>query len=189
MLVDHLERKAPRVRLEVRPLDLQTVAKQMEIGEVDLCITGVLNAPPGLHERPLYAERIVSVVRRDHPGVGAQLTLDTFCSLEHITVSVRGSAFSARMDEALAALGRKRHARLSVPHFLLVPEIVARSDMISALPERLALGYADRLRILEPPIELDGFTVAQIWHERSEREPAQIWLRDVVLKLAQESQQ
>jgi len=42
---------------------------------------------------------------------------------------------------------------------------------------------------LEPPIELDGFTVAQIWHERSEREPAQIWLRDVVLKLAQESQQ
>ena len=56
---------------------------------------------------------------------------------------------------ALAALGRKRHARLAVPHFLLVPEIVARSDMISALPERLALGYANKLRILEPPVKLD----------------------------------
>jgi len=188
-LVDFLERKAPRVRLAVRPLDLQTVAKQMEIGEVDLCITGLLNAPPGLHQRPLYAERIVSVVRRDHPGVGAQLSLDTFCSLEHIMVSVRGSGFSARIDEALATLGRKRHARLAVPHFLLVPEIVARSDMISALPERLALGYASKLRIMEPPVKMDGFTVGQIWHERNQREPAQLWLREVMLDLAQKGMQ
>ncbi len=188
-LVDYLERKAPRVRLAVRPLELQTVAKQMEIGEVDLCITGLLNAPAGMHETTLYTERIVCVVRRNHPGVGEKLTLDMFCSLEHIMVSVQGSGFSARTDEALAALGRRRHARLAVPHFLLVPEIVARSDMISALPERLALGYANKLRILEPPIELAGFTVGQVWHERNQREPAQIWLREVVLKLAQKGMQ
>jgi DNA-binding transcriptional LysR family regulator len=57
--------------------------------------------------------------------------------------------------------------------------------MISALPERLARGYAKKLRILEPPLEIDGFTVGQIWHERNQREPAQLWLRDVVLELAQ----
>ena len=184
-LVDYLERKAPGVRLAVRPLDLQTVAKQMESGEVDLCITGLQNAPAGLHQQPLYAERMVSVVRRKHPGVGARLTLEKFCSLEHILVSVRGSGFSARIDEALAKLGRKRRARLAVPHFLLVPEIVARSDMISALPERLARGYANKLRIFELPLEIEGFTVGQIWHERNQREPAQLWLREVLLELAQ----
>jgi DNA-binding transcriptional LysR family regulator len=188
-LVDYLERNAPRVRLEVRPLDLQTVAKQMEIGDVDLCITGLLNAPAGMHETTLYTERIVSVVRRNHPAVGEKLTLETFCRLEHITVSVQGSSFSARIDEALAILGLRRYARLAVQHFLLVPEIVARSDMISALPERLALGYANKLRILEPPIELAGLSVGQVWHERNQREPAQIWLREVVLKLAQKGMQ
>lgn len=185
-LVDYLERKAPGVRLEVRPLDLQLVAKQMESGDVDLCITALQNAAAGLHVRALYAERIVSVVRRDHPGVGARLTLDKFCSLEHIQVLVRGSGFSTRIDEALAALGRKRRARLAVPHFLLVPEIVARSDMISALPERLARGYANRLRILEPPLDIAGFTVGEMWHERNQRDPAQQWLRDVLLELSQE---
>jgi DNA-binding transcriptional LysR family regulator len=125
------------------------------------------------------------VVRRNHPGVGAHLTLDKFCSLEHILVSVRGSGFSARIDEALAALGRKRRARLAVPHFLLVPEIVARSDMISTLPERLARGHAKKLRILELPLKIEGFTVGQIWHERNQREPAQLWLREVLLELAQ----
>ncbi len=184
-LVDYLERKAPGVRLEVRPLDLQSVARQMEIGEVDLCITGMQNAAPGLHVRPLYTERIVSVVRRNHPGIGARLTLDKFCSLEHIQVSVRGSGFTARVDEALAALGRKRRARLAVPHYLLVPEMVARSDMISSLPERLARGYANRLRILEPPLDIPGFTVGEMWHERNQRDPAQRWLRDVLLQLAQ----
>ena len=184
-LVDYLERGAPGVRLAVRPLDLQTVATQMESGEVDLCITGLQNAPAGLHTQPLYTERMVSVVRRNHPGIGARLTLEKFCSLEHILVSVRGSGFSARVDEALAALGRKRCARLAVPHFLLVPEIVARSDMISALPERLARGYAKKLRILEPPLDIPGFTVGQIWHERNQREPAQQWLRKLLLELAQ----
>jgi DNA-binding transcriptional LysR family regulator len=187
-LVDYLEHKAPGVRLEVRSLDLQLVAMQMESGEVDLCITGLQNAAPGLHLRPLYTERLVSVVRRNHPGVGARLTLDQFCSLEHIQVSVRGSGFSTRIDAALAALGRKRHARLAVPHFLLVPEIVARSDMISALPERLARGYAKQLRIFEPPVELQKFTVGEMWHERNERDPAQQWLRDVLVELAQEPQ-
>lgn len=185
-LVDYLEHKAPGVRLEVRSLDLQLVAMQMESGEVDLCITGLQNAAPGLHLRPLYTERLVSVVRRNHPDVGTRLMLDKFCSLEHIQVSVRGSGFSTRIDEALAALGRKRRARLTVPHFLLVPEIVARSDMISALPERLARGYAKQLRIFESPVELQKFTVGEMWHERNERDPAQQWLRDVLVELAQE---
>ena len=187
-LVDYLEHKAPGVSLEVRPLDLQSVAKQMENGDVDLCITGLQNAPAGLHVRPLYTERIVSVVRRKHPGVGARLTLDTFCSLEHIQVSVRGSGFSTRIDQALTVLGRKRHARLAVPHFLLIPEIVARSDMISALPERLARGYAKRLRIFEVPLDIQGFTVGEIWHERNQCDPAQQWLRDLLLDLAQKPQ-
>ena len=185
-LVDHLERAAPGVSLAVRPLDLELVAKQMESGEVDLCVTGLHNAPATMRVRPLYTERIVSVVRRDHPGVGAQLTLDTFCSLDHIQVSVRGSGISARIDEALATVGRKRRSRLAVPHFLLVPQIVARSDMISALPQRLALGYAAMLDIFEPPLEIPGFTVGAIWHERTQRDPAQQWLRDVLEDLARE---
>lgn len=184
-LLDYLERKAPGVSLEVLPLDLPAVSRQLESGEVDLYITALQNAMPGLHVRPLYAERIVSVVRRKHPGVGERLSLDEFCALEHIRVSVPGSEFSMQIDQTLATLGRRRRTRLVVPHFLLVPEIVARSDMISALPERLARGYATKLRIFDPPLEVEGFTVGEIWHERNQRDPAQQWLRDVLLLLAQ----
>jgi DNA-binding transcriptional LysR family regulator len=184
-VVDFLERKAPGVRLAVRPLELQMVEKQMEQGEVDVCITALRNAPAGLHASPLYSERIVCVVRRNHPDIGARLSLDRFCSLDHILVSVRGSSFTAQTDEALAAIGRKRRVRLSVPHFLMVPEMIARSNMIGTLPERLARGYAGKLRIVEPPLKIDGFTVAALWHERAHRDPAQQWLRELLRELAQ----
>jgi DNA-binding transcriptional LysR family regulator len=184
-LVDFLEREAPGVRLAVRPLELQLVEKQMEHGEVDVCITALRNAPAGVHARPLYTERIVCVVRRNHPDIGARLSLEQFCNLDHILVSVRGSSFSAQTDEALAAIGRKRRVRLSVPHFLMVPEIVARSNMISTLPERLARGYAGKLRIVEPPLKIEGFSVAALWHERNHRDPAQFWLRELLWELAQ----
>ncbi|MCU0897737.1 MAG: LysR substrate-binding domain-containing protein, partial [Burkholderiales bacterium] len=140
-------------------------------------------APADVRTRPLYSEGFVAVVRRDHPRVGAKLSVDLFCELDHVFVSLSGGAFAGQTDQALAALGRTRNVRLSVPHFLLVPEVVARSDMIAVLPERLARGYADRLRILATPIGIGEFTIVEAWHERVHRDPAQAWLRQVLVEL------
>jgi DNA-binding transcriptional LysR family regulator len=118
--------------------------------------------------------------------VGDQLTLDEYCALDHVLVSPSGSAFSAPADDALAAIGRSRHVRLSVPHFLLVPEILTRSDMIAVLPERLARGYGDRFRIFDLPFELAPFSVVAVWHERTHRDPALAWLRQSLSDLMSE---
>jgi hypothetical protein len=52
------------------------------------------------------------------------------------------------------------------------------------LPERLALAYADRVRSIEPPFSIRGFTIALVWHERTHRDPAQRWLRESIVQLA-----
>jgi len=188
-LVDYLAAHAPRARLAVRPTAFGALGQQLESGEVDLAVLArhrVGETLPDVHTRPLYSEGFVSVVRRDHPRVGAKLTLDVFCELDHVFVSPAGGGFAGQTDEVLAALGRSRNVRLSVPHFLLVPEIVARSDMVAVLPEQLARGYADRLRILPSPIEIGGFTIAEAWHERVHRDPAQAWLRQALVEILAE---
>jgi DNA-binding transcriptional LysR family regulator len=173
----------------VRPTAFSALGRQLESGEADLAVLArhrVAETLPDVHTRSLYSEGFVSVVRRDHPRVGAQLTLDVFCELDHVFVSPAGGGFAGQTDEVLAGLGRSRNVCLSVPHFLLVPEIVARSDMIAVLPERLARGYADRLRILRSPIEIPGFTIAEAWHERVHRDPAQAWLRQALVHILAE---
>jgi DNA-binding transcriptional LysR family regulator len=185
-LVDRLEAQAPRVRLAVRPMDFGTVARQLEAGEVDLGILGAGFAPSTARSRPLYSERFVAVVRKGHPRLPGPLTLDEFCALDHLLVSPSGGSFTAQTDEALAAIGRQRRVRLSVPHFLLVPEILARSNMIAVLPERLAQGYRDRFDVLEVPLAMAPFTIAAIWHERTHRDPALAWLRATLAELMSE---
>jgi DNA-binding transcriptional LysR family regulator len=187
-LVDHLEVHAPSCRLAVRAMDFTTVGEQLQAGEVDLAVLALQNAPPEMRSRPLYNERFVCVVRRDHPAAasvasGGRMPLEVFCTLDHVLVSPRGTAFRAQTDEALAAIGRERNVRLAVPHFLLVPEILSRTDMVAVLPERLARGYSARLAMMELPIDVPAFTIAAVWHERSHRGPAQAWLREALANL------
>jgi hypothetical protein len=40
------------------------------------------------------------------------------------------------------------------------------------------------LRLLEPPVHIDGFAVSQLWHERSEHDAGVVWLRALMTELS-----
>jgi DNA-binding transcriptional LysR family regulator len=172
-----LARDAPGLSFAFRTIDAPNLVAQMEEGAVDLALMVPETAPERLRMRGLFDERYVAIVRRDHPAVGATLDLDTFCALDHVIVSPRGGGFVGPADAALAAHGRSRRVAMSVPGFLIVPEIVARSDMIALVPERVARDVAPRFRVFEPPVPVPGFSIAMVWHDRTTDHPAQQWLR------------
>ncbi|WP_029008658.1 LysR family transcriptional regulator [Azospirillum halopraeferens] len=178
-----LAREAPGLRLAFRTIDVAHLTAQMERGEVDLAVITPQVAPERLRLRPLYEERYVTIARRDHPRIAGTLDADTFCALEHVIVSPGGGGFSGPADAALAAHGRSRRVAMSVQGFMMVPEIVARSDMIALVPERLVHGRAERLQVFEPPVPVPGFTIAMVWHDRTTGHPAQRWLRDRVMAI------
>lgn len=181
-----LAEEAPGVRLSWRSVDAPGLPKLAERGDVDLALLTPDLAPPTLRMRPLLSEDYVAIVRRGHPRVGAALDLETFCALDHVVTSPLGGGFAGPTDVALAALGRRRRVGLSVSGFLVVPEIVARSDMIALAPERIARARADRLRLLAPPITVPGFEMAMVWHDRAHAHPAQRWLRERLLRIVAE---
>ncbi|WP_437549604.1 LysR family transcriptional regulator [Sorangium sp. So ce367] len=183
-LAFQLRREAPGVRLAWRALDVAQLAGQVERGEVDLAVLTPELAPEHLRTRKVLDERFVVIVRRDHPLVSRTISLDQLCALDHVVVSPRGGGFTGATDAALAALGRERRVVLSVPSFLMVPELVARSDMAALVPERLARDRADRLELLPPPVPVPGFAIVMAWHHRTAKHPALTWLRDRVRSLA-----
>ncbi|WP_437733562.1 LysR family transcriptional regulator [Sorangium sp. So ce1335] len=185
-LAFQLRREAPGVRLAWRALDSAQLAAQAERGEVDLAFMTPDIAPEHLHSRKLLEERYVVIVRRKHPRVSRSLSLDQLCALDHVVVSPRGGGFTGATDAALAALGRERRVVLSVPSFLMVPEIVARSDLAALVPERVARGREGRLQLLAPPVPVPGFAIAMVWHHRTARHPALTWLRDRVRSMAKD---
>lgn len=180
-----LRAEAPMIRIAWRALDVMALTTQLERGEVDLALARPETAPAGTRQRQLYEEEYVVVARKGHPTVRGTVDLDVFCALEHVVVSPRGGGFSGPTDAALEAIGRRRTVALSTPGFLIVPEIVSRSDMIAVTPRRIADGWSDRVQVLGSPLHIPGFAIASIWHDRTASHPAQRWLRDRLAALAQ----
>lgn len=89
---------------------------------------------------------------------------------------------------ALAQQGLQRRIALTVPHLLIAPLVVARSNLVLTVAERIARTYTELLplRVLPVPLKLDAFSMMQHWHERQHSDPAHIWLRTVIADLARE---
>jgi DNA-binding transcriptional LysR family regulator len=172
-----LRAAAPGTRLAVVEAAPLRIAKQAERGEIDLAFHTSEGAPEGLRRRVLFAERYVLAGRADHPRLKRRPTLAQFCKFEHVIVSPVGGGFVGVTDEVLAKAGLTRKVALSVPHFLFMLSALASTDLVGMLPERLVRGCG-ALRTVEPPVEVPGYEMAMLWHERSHRDPAHQWLRE-----------
>jgi DNA-binding transcriptional LysR family regulator len=184
-LLARISASAPGIQLRVKQLQQSDVAAPLESGTFDIAIGATFQDAPGLRQQALFSEEMVCICRQGHPEVKKQLDLESYLRLRHVLVSLRGGSQSP-IDLRLAEMGRQRQVALIIPHFLVGPLIVARSDLVFTAPARIVaqLGDALSLRILAPPLEVPGFTVRQVWHERYQDEPAHIWLRQQVFEAA-----
>ncbi|OZI29762.1 LysR family transcriptional regulator [Bordetella genomosp. 10] len=187
-LLADLYAAAPRCRLAVLELAPPRLAAQMEKGDIDLGfhIWDEAETPAHLHRRFLFRERYVLAGRAGHPGLRRRLGLKQFCALEHVVVSPDGGGFHGVTDRVLAEMGLQRRVALSVPHFLFVTAVLARTDLVAMLPERL-LRAAAGLRVVAPPVAVQGYEMAMFWHERSHRDPGHAWLRALIAGRAGEA--
>ncbi|APR78334.1 Transcriptional regulator, LysR family protein [Minicystis rosea] len=186
-LLARLRTDAPAVDLVVRQLRMETIEKQLADGEVDLAVGVLYDADdPWMVSRRLFHERFVCIARTGHPKVHGALSLDEFVALDHALISPRGRR-GGFVDTALHGLGKKRRVALMIPHFLAAPLVVAQSDLLLTLPERIARGFAAMLPLtmVAPPIELSDFTVSAFWHERQTHDPAHAWFRGLVQDVCQ----
>ncbi len=179
-----LKVRAPGIRVRVIPVEPERLAAQFEQGKIDLALLTPSTTPGDLHSRTLYEERYVCMLRADHPDAQQPLNLARFCALEHILVSYEGESFWGVTDDALAKVGDSRRIGLSVSSFLVLPEVLAISEMIAVVPSRLARADA-AMCVQEPPIAIQGFTKSMAWHERTHRDPAQQWLRELLHETSQ----
>jgi DNA-binding transcriptional LysR family regulator len=183
-LVRRLEREAPGISLNVYPIVQRPPWHELESGEIEIALGPVRAGPKGLKRQALFRDRVVCIVREDHPCVRGDMTLERYLALSHVEAVPLGS--QALADKVLAALGHSRRIGVTVRHFLAAPPIVAGSDYCFTLAARMAMPLADcyRLRVLPLPFAVPEFTMATYWHDRSHTDAGHRWLRSVIAQVA-----
>ncbi len=190
-IMARLVREAPGVELRVLAVG-HDPASELATGKLDFVIMPAQGAgdSQGVRARQLFSDRFVCIARRDHPLAKKKtLSMSAFARAAHALVSPWGME-GGYVDDALARLGLQRKVSIAVPHFLVAPHIVASSDLLLTMAERVAEVVVEPLglAVLFPPreLELAGFTSSLFWHERTHEEPARRWLREVIVAEATE---
>ena len=185
LLCKRISAEAPGVSLHVRHLPAEW-PDELATGGADLKLGRGYDPPSGMHRQDLLQERFACVLRRGHRAARQTLTLERYAALAHILVSPAGGE-RGLVDELLATRGLRRQIALTIQHFVVAPFIVARTNLALTIPQRLAsmLQRSLRLVVMPMPLALQGYTLAQMWHDRTHADPAHVWLRRTIAEVCE----
>jgi DNA-binding transcriptional LysR family regulator len=184
-LMSHLQERSPAMRLETAQLPAAELPLRLESGDVDLAIGYLPQLPEKIRRARLFEEHYVCLTRPDHPlGRKGPLTLKEFLAARHVLIASMGSGHQA-LERALAERGVHENVALRMPHFVVVPLIIANTDLVVTVPSRVAAatGRLVKSKVHPLPIPLPSFDVSVFWHERVENDGANRWLRAVLVEL------
>ncbi len=133
----------------------------------------------------LWTEPNVCIVSLDHPTIRGKLSLHQFVEAEHVAVFYKKQGLGV-VDTLLAQRGYARKTAIVVPHFVSVPFLVAGTQFIATMPQRLAEKFSRQLRLqmLPMPLEIPDLRLTLMWHERFHGDDAHAWFREFIIETA-----
>jgi DNA-binding transcriptional LysR family regulator len=184
-LLEKLETIAPHIKIQVRSGNREQRLALLDSGEIDLMCGLFVNKVAWHEKQLLFQEQFVCVCRQDHPTIGDTLSLEEYINADHLLVSVQEDRVG-RVDFLLAQQNLTRNIAVSTPHFLVAPTILARTNLIATLVERVAREFtpALNLKILPCPLPLKGFPVFMRWHQSMRDRATNSWLRGIIAEVA-----
>ena len=184
-LIRFMQKEAPGCTLRTLQVPSKSLAQVLESGEADLAVGALSNLDETLYQQLLFTQPFVTLVSKRNRRLPSVLTLAQFEAAQHIVVDLNDPMRSA-FDAVIEAAGIQRWIFLRTPHFLSVPLLLdAHPQMLATVPQALGRQFArfDLVRRLAPPVALPQMALRQFWHPRYNRDPANVWLRNVIKAL------
>lgn len=193
-LIERLARTAPQLELRIFPYNRADVIRHLDEGKLDLVVSWFGDLPERLRRAPILKEREALVVRRGHPLTEGPVDMERLFSYPFMVVELSGSGEPAVdgfvdergvwrrvwIDRVLIETDHENVAHVAVvlPYYAAVPDILAQTDMVTTLPERLARRFTEAGThvVLDLPYEPLEVTVEAIWHQRGDHDRGLQWL-------------
>jgi DNA-binding transcriptional LysR family regulator len=185
-LLQALAVEAPRANLRSVSLAHGEVERGLEAGDIDLAV-GYFPDLGGnnFFQQRLFSHRFICLMRRDHPFARGPFTLEQFIECGHAVVRAEGRSQEI-LENFLDKQRIRRRAVLETPHFMSLPFILSRTDLIATVPHAIGFAYVAEhasITLAEPPLPLPRFDLRQHWHRKFHNDARTMWLRGVVASL------
>ena len=204
----HIVKVAPFIDLVIRPSTRLDLAEQIDVGRIDLAIGIFAEIPPRFQSAAVWTQQEMLIMRKAHPLAAERLSVEKLADFPLVTISVGGNEEGAvsgyiferglarqselfdrqALEDAMREVGRRPRYGVTVPHSLVIADLLLTSDMVAIIPQPLVapLNARGDLHASETPYSVPTTTLRALWHQRFEYDPAHVWLRQQVLAVAQD---
>jgi DNA-binding transcriptional LysR family regulator len=180
-LLPRLRAAAPKVQLkivQVLPRELQAALEQRE---VDLALGSMRLTDAGLYQQQLFRHPLACIAAPDNTRFEQGMSRAAYEASEHIGVTPLG------LDEdifewALQEHGIQRRFFMTTHSFMVLPMLVAHSELVATVPQKLADSFSayGAIRAWPMPVPVAPLALRQTWHARFHQDAANVWLRQLV---------
>ncbi|MCK6575111.1 LysR family transcriptional regulator [Myxococcota bacterium] len=170
----------PTAGVELVPA-VRGMLRDVADGRVDLAIAPAgLARTEGLRSLSLATLEWAVYARADHPAVGVW-GLEAWAGHSHVRVRTT-SGEESPVETAARAAGLHRRAGPYLPHFLLAPPLLARTDLLMTVPRAVLADVAPRFGLvaLPCPLSLSPIALSMFWSAALDGDPAIVWFRRAV---------
>ncbi len=185
-ILKRLRQLAPRAQVRSVAESAARIGRGLETGEIDVAV-GYF---PDLREKSflekhLFYHHFVCLLRANHPVTASTLSMAQFLGLEHAVVYGAGRTNEV-FERHLRAKKIHRRVVLETPHFLSIPSIISRSDLVVTVPHAVGTFVKNvhmNIRVAQPPMRIPKIDLKLHWHRNFQRDPKNKWLRELVASL------
>jgi len=185
-LIAALAERAPRVRLQIVPLDVARLESSLESGKLDFATGSFPGLSKRIRRQYLWSVTYVGVARHDHPRLKDKPTLKAFAAEKHVLVYSAGTGHAhMKTERVLEKIVPPENIALKVPSFVSAAVLAGMSDLVATLPSGMAQTLAPHvgLKLFPVPVKTPAIDIYQYWHERFHRDPGNEWIRALFAEL------
>lgn len=185
-IVARLQIEAPDIEIEVVPLEIDKVVEWMSSGKIDAVMCSRRIEGSHIERHAMFEEHYVCV-RHSQYATDKELTMEAFIAHKHALVT--HSLGHGATEEVLADMGVKRKISLEVSHFLILPSILEKADLMAILPYRIARFFSqtNQLEIYNLPFDVPAFEVALHWQSQHNESTSHRWFRELIINALSEA--
>jgi DNA-binding transcriptional LysR family regulator len=180
-LLSELAEKSPHLNLKTLAMPREAAADSLSSGSSDMAI-GYF---PDLHKTGFFQQKLITnshvcLVRKNHPNVGEKITQAQFMQASHAVVKPDGREHI--FERFLQSKGMQRRVVVELSHFMSLLPIIETSNLVATVPKDLAEFFVEHgdVRYVPTPMKSPVIDVHLFWHQRFQKDPAHIWMRQII---------
>jgi DNA-binding transcriptional LysR family regulator len=183
-VLKRLAKDAPGVSIRLLPPSVAAFDALDLSRKVDAIVACSPSQFKGFYQQRLFVDRDACAMRSGHP-FAVSMTRDHFFSARYVAVVAREFSEDP-VDSWLREEGWARNVVLTVPTYLQALHVVAESDLVAVIPERLVYAHSALLDVVAKEVPLDAGTFEEylIHPARTHADPGCVWLRSLITGVA-----